>query len=473
MQNMLGALNIPAKFITGYDWKDLTDDQIEIAEKYSYQRRGSVLMPGEIACAMGHLAIYRQMVQHEIEYALILEDDVVLNLDFLRVLKAILESNVKLDLVNFLTDAQFILTEQLQGMYHMTRFIELANRTSCYLLSLEGALKLSALNTPLSWGADELTGTAGEKLLSSGGVAPAVAQLAPFASQIQNQQYPARRYALKTSIGLKLNTIKFFGKHALNKLLRLRHTRNWIQIIDSLLPLPTDPDFERLYFEQINPIIGWLSQAESQLLFYASTFANNDVVEIGSYQGRSTAALGLGLKRRRLLERPDDSESRLHAIDPHTGDITEVNAGLNVDTWEIFNRNIDTVGIRGLINVYRDLSVNAAQEFVDVEVGVLFVDGWHTFDAVCEDFRSYLPFLNNEATVIFDDWEQPDIRRALNDLRAELPRVLGFVGKDLIFTNNPNVRDSKIGVCLSRRLFLLKFLFALGICRRHAIGDFL
>lgn len=198
-----------------------------------------------------------------------------------------------------------------------------------------------------------------------------------------------------------------------------------------------------------------------------------DVVEIGSYEGRSTAALGLGLQKRRLLELFDHRESRLHAIDPHTGDITEVTAGLNVDTWKAFNRNIDTVGIRDLIDIYRKRSMDAAQEFVDVEVGLLFVDGWHAYEAVCEDLRSYLPFLINEATVIFDDWQQAEIHRALIDLRAELPQVLGFVGKDLIFSNNPKIRDSKIGFCLTRRLFLIRLLFRLGICRGHPIKNFI
>jgi hypothetical protein len=67
----------------------------------------------------------------------------------------------------------------------------------------------------------------------------------------------------------------------------------------------------------IDSVNGWLGRPEAELLFEMAVplACGSTVTEIGSYLGRSTTALGLGARR---------NGSRVVAVDPHTGDRSEV-----------------------------------------------------------------------------------------------------------------------------------------------------
>ena len=53
---------------------------------------------------------------------------------------------------------------------------------------------------------------------------------------------------------------------------------------------------KRLALEAVGKIPGWLSLQEAALLYDLAVDSPGPIVEIGSYQGRSTAALSLGSK---------------------------------------------------------------------------------------------------------------------------------------------------------------------------------
>jgi hypothetical protein len=129
---------------------------------------------------------------------------------------------------------------------------------------------------------------------------------------------------------------------------------------------------------RIDSVDGWLSRREAELLFVlaGSVPASRVIVEIGSYCGRSTAALGFGLGHR---------AQSLYAVDPHTGDRSQVEAGMSVDTFDTFLGNIDRLGLRDVVVPIRALSVEAATAYDGPEIGLLFVDGWHSKEAVIED----------------------------------------------------------------------------------------
>ncbi|MDO8732012.1 MAG: hypothetical protein Q7L55_05490 [Actinomycetota bacterium] len=115
-----------------------------------------------------------------------------------------------------------------------------------------------------------------------------------------------------------------------------------VQILEAFLPEPKRPiEFQNAFDEHINPVQGWLTEAEAFLLWSLSGSVSPDlaVVEIGSYLGRSAVALALGTHG-----------SRVHAVDPHTGDVSEVEQGLSIDTYEGFLANIDSAGVRDRVH---------------------------------------------------------------------------------------------------------------------------
>ena len=63
---------------------------------------------------------------------------------------------------------------------------------------------------------------------------------------------------------------------------------------------------------------------------------------------------------------------------------------------------------------------------------MLFVNGWHTREAVLEDVRSWASFMSELRVVAFDDYMVSDgVRRGVRELQAEgiVPREGVVVGK--------------------------------------------
>jgi predicted O-methyltransferase YrrM len=184
-----------------------------------------------------------------------------------------------------------------------------------------------------------------------------------------------------------------------------------------------EPGFDQI-FKSIKNTEGWLSRDEALLLYLLAKCEVHDAVEIGSYCGKSSIAIAAGLRDGLIL----------HAVDPHTGDRSQVEAGMEVDTWSAFLANLKKAGVDSKVNPIRSFSVSAAREFSHAPVGMMFIDGWHDTDAVLEDFLFWRPFLNTEfSTIIFDDYTFRPVLRAIIALRDHLPPVFGAIGKDLVF----------------------------------------
>ena len=92
-------------------------------------------------------------------------------------------------------------------------------------------------------------------------------------------------------------------------------------------------------------ISGWLTDAEAELLMAGAALvacggAPRTLVEIGSYQGRSTVVLGSTL-------RALSPQSRLFALDPHEGTVGAADGQLyhGASTEERFLANILAAGL--------------------------------------------------------------------------------------------------------------------------------
>jgi predicted O-methyltransferase YrrM len=160
------------------------------------------------------------------------------------------------------------------------------------------------------------------------------------------------------------------------------------------------------YFHEVNAASFWAVVHEGR---------PRTVVEIGSYQGRSTAMIGLALKKH------VGAGARLVAIDPHTGDRQALEAlGRDVlPSLDLFRLHTSGIGIGDVLEERVTTAVDAASRWSGT-VDLLFDDGWHSYEAVKDDANAWLPHLAPDGLACFDDYLHYDeVRRAVDEACAE------------------------------------------------------
>lgn len=134
---------------------------------------------------------------------------------------------------------------------------------------------------------------------------------------------------------------------------------------------------------------GWLSEAQGRALLEAAATGSGAIVEIGSWKGRSTIWLAVGA---RLAGR------RVHAIDPHRGSREDPGAA----TLPEFLDNLRRAGVADVVEPLVMTSEQAAAQLAG-PVGLLFIDGDHSYDGARRDAELWLPRLSEGGTVMFHD----------------------------------------------------------------------
>lgn len=199
-----------------------------------------------------------------------------------------------------------------------------------------------------------------------------------------------------------------------------------------------DRSFKTIW-KLIDQIPGWLSKSESYLLYYLARKCTPlcAIAEIGSYEGKSTISIAAGAAEGVII----------NAIDPHTGDKTQVENGLIVDSYGAFLKNTENFKN---IHPIKKFSIDATNDILGGGIQLLFIDGWHSEDAVNIDIQMYLPLCNKNFTIVFDDWTNFGVSAAIKKNLELLPPVIGCIGKDLIFSNDRNVTNSILAKIIAK-----------------------
>lgn len=154
--------------------------------------------------------------------------------------------------------------------------------------------------------------------------------------------------------------------------------------------------------KQIRPIEGWLTDAEADVLIAAAAHAcatfppDHAIVEIGSYQGRSTVALSSVTALLAPLV-------RVHAIDPHEGEVGAADLGVDQTpaTLASFRENLVRAGVAEQVVVHRLRSYETDWKG---PISLLLVDGLHDYENCARDFHHFRPYLATGGLVAFHDY---------------------------------------------------------------------
>jgi predicted O-methyltransferase YrrM len=152
-------------------------------------------------------------------------------------------------------------------------------------------------------------------------------------------------------------------------------------------------------FEDIN---GWLSDKEAMALYELASSLPDDavVVEIGSWQGKSTYCLARGLR-----------SGMIHAIDPFDSagesgsDLLYVNRASMLDKslLETFKNNLQRGGLLKKVSIHHGYSKDFVGNFESIDF--LFIDGDHSVEGCLFDYEKFSPAIRIGGLLGFHDYQ--------------------------------------------------------------------
>ena len=151
--------------------------------------------------------------------------------------------------------------------------------------------------------------------------------------------------------------------------------------------------------DSVSNVEGWMSDDQARRLFdaAASTRVGDQIVEIGSFRGRSTVVLASAAP----------NGVRVVAIDPHAGNDRgpEEIAGFEAeasDDHEVFLANLAAAGVADRVTHVREFS-DVAHARVEGQVAVLYVDGAHRYAPARADIRTWGARVADGGTMLIHD----------------------------------------------------------------------
>lgn len=146
------------------------------------------------------------------------------------------------------------------------------------------------------------------------------------------------------------------------------------------------------------------------------------VLEIGSWLGASTIALGLGIKNNSLY---DENKNKFYSIDPLESQICidtdpgfktwfERNRGF--DPYPVFLKNIEKWGIGGIVNQIKKLSCDLTDEDLNKfrgKISLLWIDSSHEYQNTIDELYKYVPLVKSGGYIVMHDRNHIDVFNAV------------------------------------------------------------
>lgn len=128
----------------------------------------------------------------------------------------------------------------------------------------------------------------------------------------------------------------------------------------------------------------------------SSVPADQAIVEIGSYRGKSTAYLASGAAV--------GYDAKVYAFDPWDlpGNVGGRFGFDQAETLAAFDRQIHIAGVQ--VSAEKAFSIDAARRWAGPKIGLLYIDGSHTEKDVRADWQAWRRHLAPDAILAFDDY---------------------------------------------------------------------
>lgn len=163
-------------------------------------------------------------------------------------------------------------------------------------------------------------------------------------------------------------------------------------------------------------IPGMITTRSGQFLYALCSMQElaGDVVEIGSWQGRSTSFLARAVH--------ETGNGKYYAVDHFKGnvgkeDLYMVNKSDLSDLKDNFLANVGKLGMSNTVTLLDMPVEQAALSMSNVKIRFLFIDGDHSKAGVTRDIGLFFPKLIKGSIIVFDDFfEGSGVAEAVDDL---------------------------------------------------------
>lgn len=164
-----------------------------------------------------------------------------------------------------------------------------------------------------------------------------------------------------------------------------------------------------MFPDSVHQIYGHISPAEMELLFNlaAAVPQNGVIVEIGSFQGKSTVCLGLGAK---------ESGAQVYAIDPHEDYQESERTHYGMENHAALLKNLVDFEVADKVRVIALPSMSALFSWTQL-IDLLWIDGSHLYDDVSNDLILWSKFVTQTGKIALHDstGHYPDVSRVLQN----------------------------------------------------------
>ena len=202
-----------------------------------------------------------------------------------------------------------------------------------------------------------------------------------------------------------------------------RKIHQWTTPKSAFLPCPSTSSYGRslnlsdMHLE-LRDVPGMISDESGKYLFTLAfgQSLSGDIIEIGSWQGKSTIYLAKSVKQ--------TGNGRVYAIDHFQGNVGKESAyqvGLQdlSDLESGFRTNIANKGVQDCVELLSMPSDEAVKQLRErgVVARLLLIDGGHRYEEVKRDFELFSPFVQEGGLIVFDDYAR------------HFPGVTDFIGE--------------------------------------------
>lgn len=161
-------------------------------------------------------------------------------------------------------------------------------------------------------------------------------------------------------------------------------------------------DFKKLWPQLPGPK-GWLRQEEAKELYRLAKNGPREgvIVEIGSWQGRSTITLARGMMQ--------GDYTPIYSVDPHR-DTYAHRKHATPQTESVFRHNLERLNVDSFVTPIVALSTDAVKTWTE-PIRLLWIDGHHDYPLI--DYLLWEPFVVEGGTIALHDIDHYGARKVV------------------------------------------------------------